>query len=184
MGKKFNKSRKTYKVNTLSEELRLEVDKMLTDTNYTYNDISKFLSEKGYKISVSAIGRYALDRNKTIAKIIQAQEQAKVLAEIIKNNKEEDYTEAGLQIITAELTKRLAEANSDIEKMDIKDATKLLTNLARIKTLKEKTETDIKNKKELAFEVFEEEIFKKIGNKKELQAEFYSLLKKIKEVED
>lgn len=177
---KFKKNRTYYKIDSLPKKIKNEVDKMLSDKLITYTDVKRFIKESGQEISISAISRYALNRNKTLDKIIQAQEQIKTILEVVKKNKEFDYTEAGLQIMVAELTKKIAESTSDIENMSIIEATKLLNNLARTKSLKGKAENEIKNKKELALECFEEEILKGIAQDEELGKEFYILLEKIK----
>lgn len=80
----FEKTRVYFKINSFPEEIVRQVDKMLSDKNNTYSDVKNFLEEKGFKISLGAIGRYALNRNKTLDKVLEAQEQAKALAEVIK----------------------------------------------------------------------------------------------------
>ena len=42
----------------LPAEIRAEVNRLLIEPGVTYDDIQKFLAEKGYDISRSAIGRY------------------------------------------------------------------------------------------------------------------------------
>ena len=177
----FEKTRVYFKINSFPEEIVRQVDKMLSDKNNTYSDVKNFLEEKGFKISLGAIGRYALNRNKTLDKVLEAQEQAKALAEVIKETKDDDYTEAGIQIVIAELTKILAESKEDLSKMKLPEIIKLLGNLSRVKTQKTKTESELKSKRKLAFEQYEEEILNIIKEDDELLEESYSFLGKLRE---
>ena len=81
---KFKKTRNHFKINTFPEEIVEKVDEMLSDKNTTYSDVRCFLQSQGFSISLGAIGRYALNRDKTLDKIIQAQEQTKILAKVIQ----------------------------------------------------------------------------------------------------
>ena len=103
---KFRKSRNHFKIDTFPKEIIEKVDEMLSDKNNTYSDVRKFLNRHGFNISLGSIGRYALNRDKTLDKMIQAQEQAKILAKVIKEGKDTDYTEAGIQIAIAETYKK------------------------------------------------------------------------------
>ncbi len=178
--KKFKKTRNHFKINKFPKEIVEKVDEMLSDKNTTYSDIKRFLQSQGFSISLGAIGRYALNRNKTLDKIIEVQEQAKILSKVIQDNKYSDYTEAGIQIATAELTKKLAEAKLEFDELDIKDIIKLVSNLSRAKTQKTKAENELKSKKELAYEVYEEEILSLIKGDKELEADAFKFLSKLK----
>lgn len=177
---KFKKTRKHFKINTFPKEIIEKVDEMLSNKNTTYSDIKRFLKSQGFSISLGAIGRYALNRNKTLDKIIEVQEQAKILSKVIQDNKDSDYTEAGIQIATAELTKKLAEAKLEFDELDIKDIIKLVSNLSRAKTQKIKAENELKSKKELAYKVYEEEILFLIKGDKELEADAFKFLSKLK----
>ena len=85
---KFRKSRNQFKIDTFPKEIIEKVDEMLSDKNNTYSDVRNFLKGKGLSISLGSIGRYALNRDKTLDKMIQAQEQAKILAKVIKESKD------------------------------------------------------------------------------------------------
>ncbi len=177
---KFRKTRNYFKINTFPKEIIEKVDEMLGDKNTTYSDIKKFLNSQGLSISLGAIGRYALNRDKTLDKIVQAQEQAKILAKVIKESKNEDYTEAGIQIAIAELTKKIAESRADFDELEVGDIVKLLGNLSRVKTQKTRAESEIKSKKELAYEAYAEEIMDIIKGDKELEKEAFRFLNKLK----
>ena len=112
--------------------------------------------------------------------MIQAQEQAKILAKVIKESKDTDYTEAGIQIAIAELTKKIAESRDDFSELDVSDIVKLLSNLSRVKTQKTRAESEIKSKRELAYEAYEEEITSLIKGDKELEADAFKFLSKLR----
>lgn len=95
------------KIDELPAELREEVNWMLYSPAYTYLDIALWLQENNYDISRSAVGRYALRQNAVAQKLREAQEQTKALVNVIKQNPEADYTEATMQMLMSELTKKL-----------------------------------------------------------------------------
>ena len=177
---KFKKTRNHFKINTFPKEIVAKVDEMLSNKNTTYSDIKRFLKSQGFSISLGAIGRYALNRDKTLDKIIQAQEQAKILAKVIQDSKDTDYTEAGIQIATAELTKKIAEAREEFNELEAGELVKLIGNLSRAKTQKTKAENELKSKRELAYEAYEEEILSLIKGDKELEADAFKFLSKLK----
>lgn len=177
---KFKKTRNHFKINTFPEEIVEKVDEMLSDKNTTYSDVRCFLQSQGFSISLGAIGRYALNRDKTLDKIIQAQEQAKILAKVIQDSKHIDYTEAGIQIATAELTKKIAEARDDFNELEPGELVKLIGNLSRAKAQKTRAENELKSKRELAYEAYEEEITSLIKGDKELEVEAHRFLSKLK----
>lgn len=177
---KFRKSRNHFKIDKFPKEIIEKVDEMLSDKNNTYSDVRKFLNSHGFNISLGSIGRYALNRDKTLDKMIQAQEQAKILAKVIKESKDTDYTEAGIQIAIAELTKKIAESRDDFSELDVSDIVKLLSNLSRVKTQKTRAESEIKSKRELAYEAYEEEITSLIKGDKELEADAFKFLSKLR----
>ncbi|WP_250278781.1 phage protein Gp27 family protein [[Clostridium] colinum] len=177
---KFKKTRKHFKIDTFPKEIVEKVDEMLSDKNNTYLDVKRFLNSQGFSISLGAIGRYALNRDKILDKIMQAQEQARILSKVIKESESTDYTEAGIQIATAELTKKLAEAREDFDDLDVNDIVKLLGNLSRVKKQKTRAESEIKSKRELAYEAYEEEILSLIKGDKELETDAFKFLSKLK----
>ena len=65
--------------------------------------------------------------------------------------------------------------------MKLPEIIKLLGNLSRVKTQKTKTESELKSKRKLAFEQYEEEILSIIKEDNELLEEGYLFLGKLRE---
>lgn len=168
------------KIDELPEEIREKVNNMIMDTSYTYLEIAKYLKDNNYDISKSSVGRYALRRNAAGQRLIEAQEQTKVLVAAIKKNPELDYTDAGLQILMDSLVKRISMAQEEFDMMPLDKAGRLIAAISRTKIYKDKVKSEMKRKIDLAFEVFEKEIPEAIMNDPELLTQMKELLQKAK----
>lgn len=138
MGKKRKKSRVRSKIDELPEDIKNKVDELLADTSYTYLDISEWIKEQDYDVSKSAVGRYALRTNNATKRLMEAQQQAKALINVVKNNPEEDYTEATMQMLMAGLTEKIATAQEEFDSMPLDKAGRLVVALSRTKVYKDK----------------------------------------------
>lgn len=87
MGKK---NRVKSRVNELPDDIKKSLDEMLLDVNYTYTEIAEEITQKGYPISKSSIGRYALRQNKAAQRLKEACETTKTLVESVKENRDLD----------------------------------------------------------------------------------------------
>ena len=99
MGKQRKKTRISSKIDELPEIIRTNVDVMLADTSNTYQDISVFLKSQGYEISKSSVGRYAMRSNSAMQRLLEAQQQTEKLVQVVKQNPDADYTEAGMRML-------------------------------------------------------------------------------------
>lgn len=162
MGKQRQRKRTRCKIDDLPDDIRIKVSEMVADTKNTYTDIAFFLYEAGYEISRSSVGRFALRSNAALERLKEAQEQTKVLIEAVKTNPNQDYTEAGLQIISGELTKKLATALEQWDNMPLEDAARIMVQLSRTKVYKDKVKHDMRNKLEGALAAFKQEVYKEI----------------------
>lgn len=99
MGKQRKKTRISSKIDELPEIIRTNVDVMLADTSNTYQDISVFLKNQGYEISKSSVGRYAMRSNSAMQRLLEAQQQTEKLVQVVKQNPDADYTEAGMRML-------------------------------------------------------------------------------------
>lgn len=174
------KNRVRSKIDDLPEEVKSKVDEMVADTKYTYAEISLWLKDKGYEISKSSVGRYALRTNNATQRLTEAQEQTKALIEVIKKNPDIDYTEPGLQLLASELTKKIAQAEEEFDNMPLDKAGRLIVSLSRTKAYKDKVKQDMQEKVDLAFEKLEEDIFKTIKEDPELVDRMKSILEEAK----
>lgn len=181
MAKQRQRKRKHCKIDELPPEVKSKVVEMLADTKNTYTDIAIYLYDAGYEISRSSVGRYALNSNAALERLQLAQEQTKVLIEAVKNNPDADYTEAGLQIMVSELTKKMATAQEEFDEMPLDKAGRLLVATSRTNAYKEKVKEDMRSKADIAFEKMEDEILKTIKANPELSDQLHSILSLAKE---
>ena len=127
MEKEYKKFRKNNKINSLPNDIKKELDIMLSDTSNTYIQISQYLKDNGYDISKSSVGRYALQTHKLSTKLLEARSQVNELVRLAKEGKDsENITEGAMQIATVKLTEKIAYLEEEIEEMDASDAIKLI----------------------------------------------------------
>ena len=159
MGEQRQRTRTRSKVDDLPEELKVKVESMLLDTSNTYTYISEYLKSKEHDISKSAIGRYALRTNGATQRLLEAQEQTRMLIEAIKKNPDADYTEGALQIMSGELTKKFAQAQEEWDDMPLDKAARVMVALSRTKIYKDKVRADLAEKAKIALAEFKKEVY-------------------------
>ena len=99
MGRTRKKNRISSKIDELPSEIKGQVDVMLSDTSNSYQDVSGWLKEKGYEISKSSVGRYAVRSNTAAQRLLEAQSRTEALVNVVRKNPDADYTEAGLMLM-------------------------------------------------------------------------------------
>lgn len=155
MDKEYKKYRKYNKIVSLPEDIKNQLDIMLSDTANTYMDISEWLKEKGFDISKSTVGRYALETHKLSTKLLEARTQVNELIRLAKEDKDsENITEGAMQIAAVKLTEKIAYLDEEIEDMDASDAIKLITSISRTKAYKDKIYAKLKSEYEEAYNNF------------------------------
>lgn len=169
MGKK---NRVKSRVNELPDDIKKSLDEMLLDVNYTYTEIAEEITQKGYPISKSSIGRYALRQNKAAQRLKEACETTKTLVESVKENRDLDASSAATTILIDALMKRMATAEEEFEEMPLDKAGRLIVALQRSTVYKEKFKLEYKRgvadalsklKEELKIELRSQpELFKKM----------------------
>ncbi|MGP1567505.1 MAG: phage protein Gp27 family protein [Peptoanaerobacter stomatis] len=153
--KEYKKYRKYNKIVSLPDEIKKELDIMLSDTSNTYMEISDWLKDKGFDISKSTVGRYALETHKLSTKLLEARTQVNELIKLAKeSNDSENITEGAMQIATVKLTEKIAYLDEEIEDMDASDAIKLITSISRTKAYKDKIYAKLKSEYEEAYNNF------------------------------
>ena len=176
MGKQRTKQRIASKIDKLPAEVKMEVDSMIVDTSNTYADIAAFLEEKGFEVSRSAVGRYAVRSNSAVQRLMEAQQQTEALANAIKQNPDVDYTEAGMRMLMDGLINKLATAEEEFDLMPVEKAGRLITALSRTKVYKDRIRQQMQEQVELAFQGMEEEIMQVIKNDAALAADMRRIL--------
>lgn len=171
------KKRITGLVDELPPEIKAEVDRMVANSKYTYEFISEWLYDKGHIISKSSIFRYAKRYGSYLERIEESNREIEMLVQTVKTNPDIDFTDAGTQILTSKLAKRLAMADDEFEGMTLAKAGQLMVQLSRTKAYKDKVRQEQKSKLELAFQQFEGSIMKIIGSDPELSLRFETQIK-------
>ena len=121
----------------LPDEIRAQLDAMLADVNYTYQDIADTITDLGYEISRSAVGRYAMRHNSAARRLKEASEQTTLL-QFIRENQDVESTELASAIMIDGLTRRIATADEDFDAMPLDKAGRLLVQLQRSTIYKER----------------------------------------------
>lgn len=181
MGKQRRKTRISSKIDELPEDIRRDVDVMLVDTSNTYQGISGWLKGKGYDVSKSAVGRYAMRSNTAMQRLLEAQRQTEQLVQVVKQNPDADYTEAGMRMLMDGLINKMATAEEEFDEMPLDKAGRLLASLSRTKVYKDKVRQEMQKKAEIAFKEMEKEILKVIRDDEPSRVAMKEILRKAKE---
>ena len=122
-----------------SHHIRVDrLDELLADVNYTYQDIADTITDLGYEISRSAVGRYAMRHNSAARRLKEASEQTTALLQFIRENQDVESTELASAIMIDGLTRRIATADEDFDAMPLDKAGRLLVQLQRSTIYKER----------------------------------------------
>jgi len=176
--RKRNRSRSI--VDDLPMHIKDQVDAMLADNVYTYWDIVDYLKDQGFEVSKSAIGRYALRVGRQVQRLLEAQEQANALIQLVKKNPDADYTEGGLQIMAAELTRKVAQAEEEWDEMPLDKAARVMVSLARTDAYKSKVRSELTSKVKVALEQFRKEVYAELeGAEPELSARLIEVASRV-----
>ena len=108
MGDQRERNRIKSRVDELPDEIRAQLDAMLADVNYTYQDIADTITDLGYEISRSAVGRYAMRHNSAARRLKEASEQTTALLQFIRENQDVESTELASAIMIDGLTRHAA----------------------------------------------------------------------------
>lgn len=181
MGKQRKKTRISSKIDELPEIIRTNVDVMLMDTSNTYQHISDFLKTQGYEVSKSSVGRYAMRSNTAMQRLLEAQAQTEKLVQVVKQNPDADYTEAGMRMLMDGLINKMATAEEEFDQLPLDKAGRLLASLSRTKVYKDRVRQDMQKKADLAFREMESEIMKVIKQDAESAEALKRILEKAKE---
>ncbi len=181
MGEKRRRTRIDSKIVQLPEDIKTTVDTMLLDTGNTYQDISDWLSEQGFKVSKSAVGRYAVRANEATRRVLENLERTRALVAAVEADPSMDYTKASQIVAMDGLMRRVSNAEEEFEEMPLEKATRLIAQLSRVKLTEDKQRQDLKNKIELAFQGMEAEIMAVIKSDPALAGQLKDVLKKAKE---
>ena len=149
-------------VDALPEDIRKLLDDMLADTRYTYKNILSVINERGENISYGALQRYAMRSGEVNRRLREAQEQARALVAVVKENPDIDYTDAGLQIAMNGLINKISTAEEEFAEISAEKAVKLMVAVSRTDAYKQKIRVDTEQKLKLALREFVKHINKEL----------------------
>lgn len=133
---------------------------------YVTEDVNRILQEKGLKITFSreAIRRVIRSHEDEVAATKKAIEEARVIADILKDNSGTEISEAALLYVQSLLTKEIR----SIESLEFSDPTELCSTLSQVATTQLKLST-ARTKAVKALDKAKEEL--KAELKKEIQTD-------------
>ena len=156
-------------IDELPSDIKKLLDDMLADTRYTYNDIVGIINERGENISRSALQRYAMRSGEASKRLREAQEKAKALVSIVRENPDIDYTDAGLQIAMNGLINKISTAEEEFADISAEKAVKLMVAVSRTDAYKQKVRVDTEQKLKLALREFTKHINNELENYPDLK---------------
>ncbi len=180
MGKQRQKKRVKSRIDELPPELRDLIDIRLANVNITYREIADEVTTKGYDISKSSIGRYALRQGSALQRLKEAQEQTRVLVNAVKSHPDVDYTEAGLQILMDQLIKKMTIAQEEIDEMAPDKAGRLIVAISRTAAYKEKVKAELTKGFNKAFAKVKADLMEDLASRPELYEQVDVLVDKLK----
>lgn len=179
---KVRKPRSDSKMYQLPKEVLNQIDGMLLNENMKYSDIQHWLEvEHGFKISLSSISNYAVKIYRTAQRIADDLERTKFYLDFVKNETDVDTNQIPFAMLNSGLMQKIATAEEEFNEIPIEKASHLLIELNKMKLAERKLELEYKKKMQLAFEQFEDDMFKTLKQYPDLTKEFKQLLIKTKE---
>ena len=138
MGDQRERNRIKSRVDELPDEIRAQLDAMLADVNYTYQDIADTITDLGYEISRSAVVCSDASFKRRAALLWRMAYLPTALLQFIRENQDVESTELASAIMIDGLTRRIATADEDFDTMPLDKAGRLLVQLQRSTIYKER----------------------------------------------
>lgn len=138
MGKQRERNRIKSRIDELPEDARAEIDRMLANVNFTYQEIADHMISLGHDISKSSIGRYALRQGGAAKRLKESAEKVKALAEVVKENRDIEASEVAASILMDALIERVATAHEEIDQLPLDKAGRLIVAMQRSAVFKAK----------------------------------------------
>lgn len=144
MGQERERSRIRCRVDDFPADARDQLESMLRDVRYTYEDIVEAMADRGLEISRSAVHRYSMRTNAAAARLKKSAEMTRQLIQQVKDNQDLEATEVATALLMDGLTRRMATAEEDFDSMPVEKAGKLLVQVQRSAVIKEKYKQNLK----------------------------------------
>lgn len=175
------RTRVSSSVDKLPDDIRAQLDAKLADTSNTYVELSVWLDNEGYKISKSAIGRYAIRTTHAAQRLAETLQRTRVIAKAVEEHPDLDFTKAGEILMVDGLMRRISTAEDEFEEMPLEKAGQLMATFSRNATYEKRVRQEMKKKMELAFDQMELDLLAKVKQHPDLSAELRDLLVRTRE---
>lgn len=169
------------KITQLPDDVKAELDAQLGDTENTYSDIAAWLKGKGYTVSKSAVGRYAIRINKAAQRVSETLQRTQMIAKAVEDHPDLEYTKGASMVLMDALMQRVSTAEEEFQEMPLDKAGRLIASLSRNATYDKRVRQEMKRKAEVAFDQMEAELMAAIKQHPELAGELHSVLTRAKE---
>lgn len=181
MGEQRERSRIKSKVDELPAEVRDYLDSRIINVNITYTEIAEEITNMGYPISKSSIGRYAMRQNAAAKRLKEAYEKTRVLVKTIQENRDVDSSEVATAILMDALTNRIATAEEDFDNMPLDKAGRLVVALQRSIMYKEKLKYEVTKGVNVAIAKIKEQLKAELGKYPEILEQIYGVMDRVEE---
>lgn len=163
-------------IDRLPPEVQRQVDALLMDNANSYSGVSKWLKDQGYKVSKSAVGRYALRSREAARRVSETLQRTQAIAAAVEAHPDLDYTKAANMVLMDGLMQKVSTAEEEFLEMPLDKAGRLIASLSRNAIYEKRTRQDMKKKTELAFDAMEAELMAKIKQDPALAGELRDIL--------
>lgn len=136
------KTRVRSSIDALPDAEREMLNGWLADVNTSYEEIADRMEKRGYKISRSAIGRYAIRINKASERLRKAREQVNALIASMRDNQDVEAGEVASALLLDGLLGRIAIADDEYDEMPIQDVIDSVAKLQRTSVYKARMSKD------------------------------------------
>ncbi len=136
--------RKHSKIDKLPPTLKETVEQMMQG-DFTYREIAEFIKNNGYPISTTAVYQHAKTLNATVQSMRIAQENFRVIMDVVNESPDVDATEGITRLLSANVLQAIN--NIDGESLKELDPLKLIkVSSDLVKATAYKKNIDLKNK--------------------------------------
>lgn len=110
---KRERNRIKCRIDELPLVMREQADAMIADPTITYQEIADCLTEQGYEISKSSIGRYAQRTGKTVMRMQHVRENANALISALHDHRGLELSDVTTALVMDNLIQALSDASVD-----------------------------------------------------------------------
>lgn len=180
MGNERERNRIKSKVDEFPEDIKELLNKRLADVNCSYIAIAEELTDMGYEISKSSVGRYAMRQGGAAKRFKESAEKIKALAEVVKENRDIEASEVASSLLMDLLIERVATAQEEIDDMPLDKAGRLIVSMQRSAVYKEKFKMEYDKGYAEAVAQVKKELAQELQKEPELLARMIELTERVK----